>query len=108
MPKVTFLNETLTVDAKSGQTIKEVAIEHGIPLHRGFWSWSERLVCRSHGICGSCRVWVTELAPKAANEIGMLERMHGKIGGKVRLGCQARVLGDIEVRTLPGGVMFEP
>jgi len=105
MPKVTFLNETTTVEAKKGQTIKEVAIETGIPLHRGFWTWAN---CRSHGLCGSCSVWVTELAPHALSPKGFRERVRPKVKGKVRLACQAQVLGDIEVRTLPGGVMFEP
>jgi len=105
MPKVTFLNETTTVEAKKGQTIKEVAIETGIPLHRGFWTWAN---CRSHGLCGSCLVWVTELAPHALSPKGFREKVRPKIKGKVRLACQAQVLGDIEVRTLPGGVMFEP
>jgi ferredoxin len=105
MPKVTFLNETTTVEAKKGQTIKEVAIETGIPLHRGFWTWAN---CRSHGLCGSCEVWVTELAPQALSPKGFREKVRPKVKGKVRLACQAQVLGDIEVRTLPGGVMFEP
>ena len=105
MPKVTFLNETTTVEAKKGQTIKEVATEHGIPLHRGLWTW---LNCRSHGLCGSCEVWVTELAPNATSAKGLRERLRGKVKGKVRLACQAQVLGDVEVRTLPGGLMFEP
>src|SRR5689334_6880555 len=105
MPKVTFLNETTTVEAKNGQTVKEVATEHGIPLHRGLWTW---LNCRSHGLCGSCEVWVTELSANATSAKGFRERIRGKVKGKVRLACQAQVLGDIEVRTLPGGLMFEP
>ena len=105
MAKVTFLNETTTVEAKKGQTIKEVAIETGIPLHRGFWTWAN---CRSHGLCGSCRVWVTELSPQALSPRGFREKLRATGKGKVRLACQAQVLGDIEVRTLPGGVMFEP
>jgi ferredoxin len=105
MPKVTFLNETTTVEARAGQTIKEAATANGIPLHRGFWSWAN---CRSLGLCGSCRVWVTELAPKATSAKGFRERVRPKVRGKVRLACQTQVQGDIEVRTLPGGVMFEP
>jgi ferredoxin len=108
MPKVTFLNETTTVEAKRGQTIKEVAVSNGIPLHRGFWTFWSNVLCRSHGVCGSCRVWVHELTPNATSPKTFGERVRPKVRGTVRLACRAQVLGDIEVRTLPGGVMFEP
>jgi ferredoxin len=105
MPKVHFLNEIITVEARAGQTIKEVAKEHGIPLHRGLWTWAN---CRSLGLCGSCQVWVNPLAPNALAEKTFFERKRAKVQGTVRLGCQAKVQGDVEVRTMPGGIMFEP
>jgi ferredoxin len=100
MPKVHFLNEIVTVEAERGQTIKEVAVQHGIPLHRGLWTWAN---CRSHGLCGSCQVWVNPLGEGALGPKTFFERIRSRVSGTVRLGCQARVLGDVEVRTLPGG-----
>jgi ferredoxin len=108
MPKVTFLNETTTVEAKKGQTIKEVAEACGIPLHRGFWTFWTKVICRDHGVCGSCRVWVQELTPGATSPKTFGETVRPRIKASQRLACRAKVLGDIEVRTLPGGVMFEP
>src|SRR5215471_14525488 len=108
MPKVTFLNETTTVEAKKGQTIKEVAEACGIPLLRGFWTSYTNISCRGHGVCGACRVWVHELTPGATNSKTFGEKVRPRIKAGQRLACRAQVLGDIEVRTLPGGVMFEP
>src|SRR5438477_1207727 len=105
MPRVHFLNEIRTVEARKGQTLRAVAQEHGIPLHRGLWTWAN---CRSLGVCGSCQVWVTPLAPDALGPKGFWERKKSKVQGSVRLGCKLKILGDCEVRTLPGGIMFDP
>jgi ferredoxin len=99
MPKVHFLNEILTVDAQKGQTIEEVASAAGVTLHRGMWTWGN---CRGLGFCGSCQVWAKPIDQAALSERSFFERMR-MVQGQVRLGCQARVLGDCEVRTKPGG-----
>ena len=100
MPKVHFLNEIVTVEAQPGQTIQEVAEAHGIMLHRGFWTWAN---CRGLGLCGSCKVWTRPLVPNALSEKGFLEKVKPNVRGQIRVGCLARILGDCEVRTKPGG-----
>jgi ferredoxin len=102
MPKVHFRNEVLTVEARQGQTIREVAEANGIELHRGLWTWASAL-CHPKGVCGSCKVWVSPAAPGAISEKTTWERIRPKVVGTVRLGCQARILGDCEVTTKPGG-----
>src|SRR5690348_5804244 len=100
MPKVTFVSEVLTVDAGAGQTVREVAQANGIVLERGLWTWAH---CRGMGLCGACAVWVKPLAPGAVSKKGLLERLHMGLQGSVRLGCCAKITGDCEIRTKPGG-----
>src|SRR5262249_29526090 len=82
-----------------GRTIADVAKASGITLHRGFWTWAN---CRGFGLCGSCKVWAKPLAPGALSEKGLLERIKPNVRGQIRLGCQARILGDCESTTKPG------
>jgi ferredoxin len=104
MPKVTFLNEALTVEAEAGKTIKEVADACGVNLFTGFW---RSYHCKGKGRClgSGCRVWA--MGPDAAlSPRTWKERIRPTNKGAVRLACQARVQGDIEVRTMPGALEF--
>jgi ferredoxin len=101
MPKVTFVDEVVTVDAPAGRTIRQIACENGIPLERGFWTFTQAL-CRGTGLLGCCKVWVKPLAEGAVTEKGMLEKVKPGLKGTLRLACQARVRGDCEIRTKPG------
>ena len=106
MPKVTFLNEQRTVEARAGQTLLEVADANGVNLFRGLF---QGLHCkRVHGWCNRCKVWAAPLATGALNEKTSAEkrriRLNGTIPavGTLRLACQAVVNGDVEVRTRAG------
>ncbi len=106
MPKVTFVNEQRTVEAKPGQTLLEVAEENGINVFRGLF---QGLHCkRVHGWCNRCKVWANPLATGALNEKTGAEKRRLRLGGAVppsgtmRLACQAVVSGDCEVRTRAG------
>jgi ferredoxin len=101
MPKVTFQNEGITVEAERGKSIKEIADGAGINLFEGFWSSYN---CSGRGMClgKGCRVWVLERAPNATSERTFWERIRPSNRGAVRLACQTRVLADLEVRTTPG------
>jgi uncharacterized 2Fe-2S/4Fe-4S cluster protein (DUF4445 family) len=93
VPKIRFLNEAIEVEATAGQTIREVAEQHGITLLRGLFP---RLHCGGRGWCGRCRVWATGgLAP-----LTFWERLR-RYRGTRRLACQAKIQGDVEVRTTP-------
>jgi ferredoxin len=99
MPKVHFINEIVTVEAPRGATIDEVARLAGITLYRGLWTWAHCSRLGLRGLCGSCQVWTQgAVSPKS-----LLERWKPSVRGQIRLGCLARVEGDCEVRTQPGG-----
>src|SRR5262245_27071245 len=101
MPKVTFQNEVITVEAEQGKTLKDVDDPAGVNLYEGFWS---NYHCPGIGLCpgAGCKVWVLERAKDATTPRTFLERIRPGYRGAIRLACQTRVLGDVEVRTQPG------
>ena len=105
MPKVTFVNELVTVEAQPGETLLSVGERGGINVFRGIF---QGLHCkRVRGWCGRCKVWATPLQSGALNEKTGAElrvRLGGRVAAKgtMRLACQAVVSGDVEVRTRPG------
>src|SRR5438445_13364004 len=100
MPKVYFVQEHREVDVAAGRTIKEIALEVGIDPNRKY----QRLIsCEGHGIFDGCKCWVKEKTPGALTPKTIAERILHHLRGWQRLACQARVLGDIEVWTLPQG-----
>ncbi len=109
MPKVSFLNEVITVDAEKGKSILEVAQSAGVNLFEGFWAdyWDRwlGLWCSGSGRCpgAGCRVWVVrgDVSPRT-----LKERIRPTHRGAIRLACQARVVGDVEVRTQPGALEY--
>lgn len=109
MPKVSFLNEAITVDAEKGQSIKEVAEANGVNLFEGFWAeYHDRwmpLPCSGRGICfgAGCRLWVVK---GEVSHRTLKERIRPTHRGAIRLACQARVVGDVEVRTQPGALEY--
>ena len=101
MPKVSFLNEVVTVEVERGRTVKDAADMVAVKLFEGFWASYH---CSGTGRClgSGCRVWVKELVPGAVAARTFWERIRPTHRGAIRLACQARVLGDVEVRTQPG------
>ena len=97
-PEYVSSAEHQDVEAPAGRDLRQVALEAGIWVNREYF---KGLTCGGRGVCGSCKVWVGDkagtLSPATA-----LERMHGAGKGR-RLACQAKVLGDLEVTTMPGG-----
>ena len=109
MPKINFVNEKVTVDAPDGEDIRSVARHNGVQLYSG----PHRLFnCMGWGQCGSCNVIIRN-GSKNCSQKGFLERMwkwvHPLLGIKilsnegkdVRLVCQAKVHGDVDVETHP-------
>ena len=83
---------TRTVQAESGLTILDVALQHKVD-----WGFS----C-SRGTCAKCRCYITEgrehLVPATQAESNRLEPEELEQG--FRLGCQAKLLGSGVVRTI--------
>ena len=88
VPRVTIVGSG-TVLAQVGQTLLEVCDEHSIRMDTA---------CGGFAACNSCRVAVVsgELSPVDEAETPFLDRPDQ------RLGCQARVQGDVVVQRDPG------
>ena|SRR6266540_3965457 len=104
MPKITFTRENQVIEVPEGTNLRKAALAEGIELYRGV---SRYLNCHGFSQCGECRVHITKgmenTSPKTFREKLRIAMSWFKIGheDKVRLACQTRVLGDIEVRTQP-------
>ncbi|HET6369865.1 MAG TPA: 2Fe-2S iron-sulfur cluster-binding protein [Nitrospiria bacterium] len=91
MPKVTFLPQNVTVEAKEGQSILDVALNHNIPLEHN---------CGGNCACTTCHVIVKDgmknLSEMEEDEEDRLDTAEG-LTLSSRLGCQAKVKGDVVV-----------
>jgi 2Fe-2S ferredoxin len=91
MPKVTFLPMNQVCEAKEGESILDVAINNDVPLAHA---------CGGFCACTTCHVIVKQgggdLSEKEEDEEERLDRASG-LTLHSRLGCQARVHGDVTV-----------
>lgn len=91
MPKVSFQPAGTVCDVTVGTTILRASNAYGAGLSS---------CCGGRAICTTCRVEVLDgmdqLSKVEDYESDMLELL--RIGASFRLGCQARVHGDIVVR----------
>jgi 2Fe-2S ferredoxin len=92
MPKVTFLPMNTICDAKKGESILDVAINHDIPIQHACGGFCACTTCQVIVISGS-----TSLSGLEEDEIERIERATSGQAGS-RLGCQAKVLGDVTVQ----------
>lgn len=109
MPKVKFVNEKVTVDASEGEDLRSIARKNGVQLYSG----PHRVFnCMGFGQCCSCNVVIAKGTDNISKK-GMLERiwkwLNPLLGLKIlsnpskeiRLACQTKVKGDVEVETHP-------
>ena len=108
MPKITFVNEKKTIEVPEGANLREEALKAGVDVYKGL---ATKLHCPGLGVCTTCRVNVRKGADKLSPQ-SRWERMNilklpvaffARIGREdtLRLACQAKVHGDIEVETHP-------
>jgi uncharacterized 2Fe-2S/4Fe-4S cluster protein (DUF4445 family) len=87
MPLVRFADAGKTADFPAGKTLLSCAIDLGIRISR---------VCGGDGACGTCRVEVidgwSQLTPPTPDET------YKELDPPYRLGCQARLVGDVVVK----------
>lgn len=123
MPKVRFIKENIEVEVPEGANLRREAIRAGINLHQGlngFGASINRVAnCHGFGMCGTCRVLIREGAENV-NAMTAREKLKLKLpaiplpvpdplpnfayvqyGDELRLACQVRVMGDIEVECSP-------
>ena len=87
MPRVLFLDEGKAAEVAAGRTLLSAALEMEIPISH---------VCGGDGACGTCRVEVIEgwqhLTPPTPDET------YKELEEPYRLSCQAKVIGDVQVK----------
>ena len=97
MPKVTFMPMNQVCEARAGESILDVAINNDIPLQHA---------CGGFCACTTCHVIVKDGAVSlSAMEEAEEERIEHATGVTLqsRLGCQAKVTGDIVVEIVNEG-----
>lgn len=91
MPKVRFIRENLEIEIQEGQSILQAAKKIGAP---------EGDRCGGVCACSTCHVYVTKgfdsLSDIEDEEFDILDKAFD-VRSTSRLGCQAKVHGDIEV-----------
>jgi len=104
MPIVNFVNEKKQVQVPDGANLRQEALKAGINLYPHI---HRLLNCHGFAQCGSCRVLITKGAENASS-MGVFEKLRLKfsfvfIGNedKMRLACQTKVHGDMDVVTKP-------
>lgn len=94
MPKVTFLPMNTVCEAREGESILDVALNHDIPIQHA---------CGGFCACTTCHIMVKSTDPASKplsemeeDELDRLEQLT-EMKEASRLGCQARVHGDVVV-----------
>jgi ferredoxin len=104
MPTIKFVSEKKEIQVPDGANLRQEALGAGVGLYPGI---NKILNCHGFGNCGSCRVLVTK-GMEHTSPMGLIERLRLKfsmpyIGNEntMRLACQTKVNGDIEIQTKP-------
>jgi ferredoxin len=105
MSKVKILNQSAELDVPEGTNLRKELLKAKIPLYPGIHRF---LNCRGLALCGKCAVAVKE-GREHCSPPGFRERLRllvsylpiGRQEGEIRLACQTRVLGDIQLETTP-------
>ena len=95
MPKITFLPMNQSYEAKSGESILDVALNYDVPLQHA---------CGGFCACTTCHVQVKlgaeNLSPLEDEESERLDYVAEGVTLSSRLGCQAKVQGDVTVEII--------
>jgi 2Fe-2S ferredoxin len=94
MPKVKFLPANIEVDAAIGESILDIALNHGIEIQHACGGFCACTTCHCEIIEGSAN-----LEPADEDELERLSVVSDPTPTS-RLGCQAKVKGDVTVRTV--------
>ena len=108
MPTVKFVNEKKTIEVPEGANLRREAMNNGVQLYPGVHRYVN---CLGLGQCASCRVVIKKGAENVSRQ-GFFEKLRliagpitffARLGHEkdLRLACQTKVEGDIEVETQP-------
>ena len=92
MSTVTFIigDQIKEVKAENGKTILQIGLDAGVPIENA---------CGGHGFCTTCLCSVKEGSNNLSERNDREENM-GILEDPERLGCQAKVKGDVTVELL--------
>jgi ferredoxin len=123
MPLVKFINENKEIEVPHGANLRKEAMNAGINVHQGVNGYGATInkFVNCHGIaqCGTCRVNIVK-GMENASPMGTMEKFRfynplpdpfpsmAYVGNEetMRLSCQVRVLGDMEVESGPKVNLF--
>ncbi len=123
MPTVKFVKEKKEVEVPVGANLRRTAIDAGVNIYcgvNGMGATLDKIAnCRGFGLCGTCLVKINA-GMENTNAVTMLEKAKFKVPvpnpipafqaiqheDAVRLACQTKVEGDIEVETGPEFNLF--
>jgi ferredoxin len=98
MPTITFHNKKFYCEA--GENLRDVLLRNQLPPYNGAAKW---LNCRGLGTCGTCAVEITgPVSPTTTVEKWRLNFPPHKVESGLRLACQCKVLGDVNVKKHEG------
>ena len=93
MPKVTFDlgdGQIREVETEAGKSLLQISLDNGIPMEHA---------CGGNGFCTTCMCEVKNGMPNLSPRNEKEENM-GVTDDPMRLGCQAQVQGEVEVKLL--------
>ncbi|MEO1995444.1 MAG: ferredoxin [Planctomycetaceae bacterium] len=108
MPTVKFVKEKQSIEVPEGANLRKEALRAGVELYAGP---HKVLNCRGLGQCASCQVNICKGEQNVSPQ-GLFERLRLLLGpltffsrlgreDTLRLSCQTRVRGDVEIETHP-------
>lgn len=113
MPTVKFLKEKKSIEVPRGANLRKEALKAGIDLYPGI---HKTLNCMGLGQCASCRVMIRKGEDQCSRQ-GLFEKLRLLLGPltffqrlgnekTLRLSCQTRIEGDVEVETQPDANLY--
>jgi ferredoxin len=117
MPTVKFINEKKEIEVPVGTKIRNAALMAGVNVYQGINGFGasvcKYLNCHGLGCCATCTVNVVK-GMENTTPASLYEKVRcrlptpemvclQRIGNEetMRLACQTRIIGDIEVETAP-------
>lgn len=93
MPTIEYDGER--IDCEAGAELREALLEAGLSPHNGASSYAN---CGGRAVCGTCAVEVHgPVSEMEEEERSRLSKWPHDLESGLRLACQTRVEGDIEV-----------
>lgn len=98
MATIVYVRENMRVEVPDGDAVRYPALENDVPVYCGLWKFAN---CHGNGLCGTDRVAVypaENTTPLTFMEKFWL-RNDRKKNPNMRLACQVKVFGDVNVDT---------